>query len=101
MSVIICAYTMDRWEALSEAVASVFRQTRRPEEVIVVIDYNEELLERATREFRGARVIANELTKGLSGARNTGVRAATGDIHVFLDDDAYGEDEWLAMIAGT
>jgi len=95
MSVIICAYTMDRWEALSEAVASVFRQTRRPEEVIVVIDYNEELLERATREFRGARVIANELTKGLSGARNTGVRAATGDILVFLDDDAYGEDEWL------
>ncbi len=34
-------------------------------------------------------------TPGLSGARNTGVSHATGDVVVFLDDDACPEPGWL------
>ena len=42
VSVIICAYTLDRWTSLQEAIASCSNQTRQPDEVIVVIDYNDE-----------------------------------------------------------
>jgi O-antigen biosynthesis protein len=94
-SVIICAYTLERWDALCEAVDSCRRQTRPPLEVIVVIDYNSELEERSRVEFPDVRVVANHLTKGLSGARNTGVLASVGEVVVFLDDDAYAEETWL------
>ncbi len=94
-SVIICAYTMERWESLSAAVVSCDVQTSPPHEVIVVIDHNEKLLEQSIGAFSDARVISNSEVKGLSGARNTGVRAAKGEIVVFLDDDAYAREDWL------
>jgi len=99
LSVIICAYTMNRWTALVDAVNSCFAQTRTPDEIILVIDYNEELRERAAAEFPDVRVIANDMTKGLSGARNTGVIASSGDVLAFLDDDAFAETEWLENLA--
>jgi GT2 family glycosyltransferase len=99
-SVIICAYTMDRWDALAAAIDSCRHQTLLPVEVILVVDYNTELEGRARREFLDVKVIANHLTKGLSGARNSGVLASGGDIVVFLDDDAYGEDSWLENLTG-
>jgi GT2 family glycosyltransferase len=98
VSVVICAYTMDRWDDLVEAVASALRQTLQPDAVIVVIDHNEQLELRATIELAGATVVANRSTKGLSGARNTGVSFASGEIVAFLDDDAYAEDDWLERL---
>jgi glycosyltransferase involved in cell wall biosynthesis len=99
ISVIICAYTLDRWDELCAAVKSCHDQSRNADEVILVVDYNEELFTRATEHFASTRVLANHETKGLSGARNTGVAASTGDVIVFLDDDAFGEAEWLEALA--
>jgi len=98
LSVIICAYTLDRWSMLSEAVESCFSQTLAPDEVILVTDYNEELYERATSEFSKVRVVANVMTKGLSGARNSGVMVSSGDVVAFLDDDAHGDHQWLEKL---
>jgi len=98
VSVVICAYTLDRWEDLSSAVTSALRQTIAPCEVIVVIDYNDELFTRASNAMPDAIVVANVATKGLSGARNTGVATSSGEIIAFLDDDAYGEPEWLERL---
>ncbi len=98
ISVVICAFSDERWEELREAVASCEQQRRPAEEIVVVIDHNEALLERAAHEFSGALVIANGSLQGLSGARNTGVSAATGDLVVFLDDDAYADADWLAHL---
>lgn len=95
VSVVICAYTMERWDELVAAVQSCFDQTRAPQEVILVIDYNEELRARAVHEFSDVVVTVNNSVKGLSGARNAGVHLAHGDIVVFLDDDAYAEPQWL------
>ena len=94
-SVVICAYTLDRWDALREAVDSCRRQTLEPTEIILVIDYNQELEDRARREFVDVRVIAKHLTKGVSGARNSGGLASTGDVVAFLDDDAFADETWL------
>lgn len=94
-SVIICAYTLDRWSDLVAAVESCVNQTRPPGEIILVIDYNEDLERKSREEFANVVVVANTLSKGLSGARNTGVLVASGDVLVFLDDDAYAAPTWL------
>jgi GT2 family glycosyltransferase len=83
---------------LVAAVGAVHTQERQAEELIVVVDHNSSLLERAQRKLGGARVVANVEEQGLSGARNTGWRVATGDIIVFLDDDATPEPTWLAEL---
>jgi glycosyltransferase involved in cell wall biosynthesis len=98
VSVIICAYTERRWDDLSAAVASAAGQTVAPLEIIVVSDHNRGLLERARRELRSAAVIANEQVRGLSGARNSGLAAARGEVIAFLDDDAVAEPDWLERL---
>jgi GT2 family glycosyltransferase len=98
ISVVTCAYTDQRWHALVDAVESALAQDPRPDEVVVVIDHNDDLLERARRELTRARVVANEEGRGLSGARNTGVRHATGEIVAFLDDDARARPGWLRAL---
>jgi len=101
-SVVICAYTLDRWDDLSAAVESALEGVQKPTELIVVIDHNEELLRRARAAFEqlagSVTVVPNGHRKGLSGARNTGVGLAAGDVVLFLDDDAQADPWWLARL---
>jgi GT2 family glycosyltransferase len=64
-----------------------------------VIDHNDALCARAGLAFPATTVLPNELEAGLSGARNTGLRKATGDLVAFLDDDAWPEVDWLEALA--
>jgi glycosyltransferase involved in cell wall biosynthesis len=98
VSVVICAYTLERWSQIGAAVESVRRQTRRPAEVVLVIDHNPELLARAEAAFPDVRAVPNTGTRGLSGARNTGVARATGDVIAFLDDDAAADAHWVERL---
>ncbi|MBX6389859.1 MAG: glycosyltransferase family 2 protein [Frankia sp.] len=98
VSVVICAYTLDRFADIETALRSIREQEQPPTETILVIDHNDELLRRARAAFPEVTVIANEGRRGLSGARNTGVAHATGDIVAFLDDDARAAPDWLAKL---
>jgi len=98
VSVVICAYTVDRWEQIRAAVDSIHCQTRPPQELLLVIDGNEALYARAVRELQGLEVVRNVLTPGLSGARMTGARLATAPVIAFLDDDAVADPEWLEQL---
>lgn len=97
-SVVVCAYTEERWSDLCDALASVRAQEPAPDEVILVVDHNEALLRRATRELAGVTVTPNRHGQGLSGARNTGVEHASSDVVAFLDDDATARPGWLAAL---
>jgi glucosyl-dolichyl phosphate glucuronosyltransferase len=98
VSVVICAYTEARWDYLREAVHSVERQSVPPDEIVVVVDHNVSLLKRVRAEIPGAVVVENREPRGLSGARNSGITAARGDIIAFMDEDAVAEPNWLARL---
>jgi len=97
VAVVVCAYTTNRWSRLAAAVASIRAQTLPPDELILVIDHNDELFERA--RTLPATVMANSGRRGLSGARNTGVARVRSEVTAFLDDDAVAEPAWLQRLA--
>lgn len=99
ISVIICAYTEKRWDALVVAVESVRQQTLPATEIIVVIDHNTRLFERAQAHIPGVVVIESSEPKGLSGARNSGIALSQGTLIAFLDDDAIAEPDWLERLS--
>ncbi|MFG3699283.1 glycosyltransferase family 2 protein [Micromonospora sp. NPDC047620] len=93
-SVSVVVPTRDRPELLRAAVRAVLDQDHPgPVEVVVVYDRSEPdcSLAELSRPDRLVRVIRNERTPGLAGARNSGILAATGELVAFCDDD----DEWL------
>jgi GT2 family glycosyltransferase len=100
VSVVVCAYTLRRWDETRAAVASLTGQTRPPREILLVVDHNPELAARARAGLPGVRVLDNDRSRGLSGARNTGVAAACGEIVAFLDDDAEAAPDWLDRLTG-
>lgn len=101
VSVVVCAYTMDRWSDLQASLAGVLGQRPAAAQVILVVDHNDELQARARLTWPDdvVTIVPNRRPRGLSGARNTAIEVATEDVVVFLDDDATPGDGWLAAIA--
>ena len=100
-SVVICAYTEQRWDDVLAAVRSVQEQSVPPLEILLVIDHNPALLERLAVELPEVRVVPNQQERGLSGGKNTGVALARGTVIAFLDDDAVAEPDWLKAMAAA
>jgi glucosyl-dolichyl phosphate glucuronosyltransferase len=106
VSVIICAYTEDRWLQLKKAIASVDSQILSPIEIIVSIDHNEALLRKIKEYLEPTRaagmisliVVANKYDGHLGSARNTAAEFASGEVLAFLDDDAAAEADWLERL---
>jgi glycosyltransferase involved in cell wall biosynthesis len=65
-------------------------------EVVVVVDHNESLLQRARRELSDVTVLRNRFPRGVSGNRNTGALHAITPVVAFLDDDVVARPGWLA-----
>ena len=99
VSVVICAVSEARYDCLIAAVASVQRQSVPAREIIMVIDHNPPLLERALRQFPEVCVMENHEAPGLGGARNSGLAAAQGAVVAFLDDDAVATPVWLEQLS--
>jgi len=91
--------TWRRPEVLRHALAGVAAQTRRFEELLVTVRPEDT----ASREVIAAAdgVALREILvdrPGLVAARNAALDAATGDICVFLDDDAVPPPDWHAKL---
>jgi len=87
VSVIIPVFNGAKY--LAEALQSVFSQTWRDYEVIVVNDGSTDDSMEVCKQFPDVRITHQE-NHGQSAARNTGVRHARGEYIAFLDQD----DRW-------
>jgi GT2 family glycosyltransferase len=99
VSVVICAYTEDRWDRLAAALKSVGGQTRPAAETIMAVDHCPPLARRLVAAYPEVTVTESGGRPGLSGARNAGLRRASGDVVAFLDDDARAAPDWLERLA--
>ncbi|GHF67690.1 GT2 family glycosyltransferase [Amycolatopsis bartoniae] len=97
-TVVVCAYTERRWDDLVAGLSALRAQTVPPGEIVLVIDHNPELERRATAAFDDVLVVPNAGRRGLSGARNTAIELAKGEVIAFLDDDAEPEPDWLEQL---
>src|SRR4051794_23346320 len=84
VSVVVTTY--QHAHLLGDALASVLAQTVPPREVVVVDDGSTDDPASVVAHYPGVRLIRQE-NQGLSAARNTGLRAATGARVLFLDAD--------------
>lgn len=88
--------TFNRCDLLAHALSSVASQTARPHEIVVVDDGSTDATQEVLRDFAEQHpeikmVQLRQQNLGPSAARNNGMRAATGELIAFLDDD----DIWL------
>jgi glycosyltransferase involved in cell wall biosynthesis len=90
--------TRRRARLLAETLDSLDRQTEADFEVIVVCDGEDDrtraLAESYSSNFH-LRWIITDTNYGQASARNTGARAASGELILFLDDDTSPAPDWL------
>ena len=92
---VISTYSKDRLRYLLDCIASLKKQSLKPDEIILVLDPYPDLVEfYESRLLEDVRVVTSQ-KRGLSNARNAGVRSAKGEILAFIDDDAVADENWL------
>src|SRR3989338_5580791 len=102
ISVVITTY--NRAPQLLKCVDSVIGQDYPGSmyEIIVVNDCSTDGTKKAmngvSKSRKNVRVLSHGKNRGEAGARNTGIRAARGDIIAFIDDDCIAGKGWLSSI---
>lgn len=97
VSVIIPAY--NQADYLAPAVQSALDQTHADVEVIIVDDGSTDHTSQVAQSFTDPRVCyVYQVNRGLSGARNTGIRHATGRYLTYLDSDDLFLPEKIAIL---
>jgi glucosyl-dolichyl phosphate glucuronosyltransferase len=121
-TVIILAYTAERWSLACAAVESACNQTLPPREIVLCVEGDPALAERFRERWQGRsesvpsiRVVENQDEEQeptaaageeerlyyaghgsrIGAERTRGVTLATSEIVVFLDDDAAADPDWL------
>ena len=92
ISIIIPVYNVERY--LDRCIQSVVQQTHRKTEIILVNDGSSDRSPDICRDWqnRDPRIkVIHQSNQGLSAARNTGLREATGSFIGFVD-----ADDWIA-----
>ena len=103
LSVVFTAYTPERKADVQELLTSLQQQSYANLEMIFVAEGPAELAEGIVafareRGIENLRVVINDGEKGLSPARNLGVKHARGEIVAFIDDDAIAFPDWAERI---
>ena len=97
VSVIIPVYNAEKF--LPKSLDSVINQTYKNLEIICINDGSEdsssEIIQSYKKNDNRIKAIEHENNKGLSGARNTGINAASGDYIYFLDSDDYIDSDYI------
>jgi len=98
-SIIISAYTLERLPDLQDAIDALEPQLKGRAEILLIVEDEKPLVEGLKIEFSNRPVnILVSSRRGVTAARNLGIEKSTGDIIIFLDDDAVPSDTWLTEI---
>lgn len=99
MRVSVILPTHNRPELLKEAISSVLGQSWLDWELVVVDDGSVPPAHSVVRSEQPIQWLKNTVAQGLSAARNKGMKASTGEVVTFLDDDDLLFPETLETIS--
>ena len=95
VSVLIISYKRAKY--LRNALDSLFKQNVKPNEVVIVLKPSRDRSEEVIKEFSdklNAKLLIQE-GNGAIDAYVQGIKYASSDIILFLDDDAVAESDWV------
>src|SRR5262249_36910674 len=95
VSVVVCSY--NGGQTLEQCLHSLQALDYPDYEVIVVDDGSTDHTRAVLSRFPTVRAIHQE-NQGLSAARNTGLRAGSGDIVAYTDSDCFADPHWLTLL---
>lgn len=95
VSVIICTHNRDNY--LGAAIDSSIGQDFGDFEIVVVDNASSDRTREVVESRPRVKYVYEPVT-GLSVARNTGAKAASGEILAYLDDDAVATPQWLSIL---
>ena len=99
MKTCIIIATKDRKHDLFEAIESIEKQTHKPDELIIVdASTNQDLERELMTDFSNQRISYIHTEPGLSKQRNIGIRAGSGEVIFFFDDDVVLERNYINSI---
>ena len=90
MNISVVIPTYNRKELLKRSIDSVINQTIKPSEIIIVDDGSNDGTEAMVKKKYDSLKLIKQKNKGASAARNSGIKASSGEWICFLDSD----DEW-------
>jgi glycosyltransferase involved in cell wall biosynthesis len=95
----VVVVTFNRNTSIKPCLDSLINQTypKHLYEIIVVDDGSTDNTADIVKA-RGVRVVSHENNKGISYARNTGLKSAKGEIIAYIDDDAVADSKWLEYL---
>jgi glycosyltransferase involved in cell wall biosynthesis len=97
ISLILPAYNAERF--LAQALASVFAQSRVPNEIIVIDDGSTDGTAAVAAGYGSAVRAVTQENRGPAAARNHGLQLAGGELIAFLDSDDWLPADSLALRA--
>jgi glycosyltransferase involved in cell wall biosynthesis len=101
VSVVVCAYTMERFDQTRRCVASILAGDRHPDEVLLIVDENPMLRERLREVLPPEVRVFDSDGHGISDARTMALRIAIGSVVAFIDDDAWADPSWLSELSSA
>ena len=101
ISVVVCAYTMERFDQTRHCLASILAGDRHPDEVLLIVDENPMLRERLREVLPPEVRVFDGDGHGISDARTMALRIAIGSVVAFIDDDAWADLSWLSELSSA
>jgi len=87
--------------SVGRCLESIFAQTYRDIEVVVVDDGSTDDLDRALKPYLGKFRLVRQENRGGPSARNHGFRESSGDLVLFCDADIVWKEDAFAKLAGA
>ena len=101
-SIVVPVYNVQAY--LPECIDSLLNQSFRDFEILIIDDKSTDSSLEIAQKYADAhtdciRLLPHAVNKGLGGARNTGIEAATGEYILFIDSDDYLRADALEKLA--
>lgn len=100
MKISVVIPTHNRKDALARCLAGLAQGSRQPDQIIIVNDCSND----GTRSYlaklgqKNFLVVNSASHLGKSEARNTGIRLATGEVILCIDDDCVPDKQWIEQL---